>query len=741
MARTFIGELILRMKDDASGKAQTAAGKMESAMDRINRAAKRLGDAPWGGRFQSQLDKLGASARDLDHLRSSWDRLQASFAKDNLSKSMRNTQIAHWKNAASGHLVAMAAAARDAEKAQARMNSTFREALRLGLYAGGAGTLTYMGGRAAREGLIASAERRREFFRQDMAGISKPDQDKLFNKSEAIGMKYPSIPVTGIMEMARSAFSVMGDADRAGAILERMAESLVVMQSARGPDAAAQQLIGLIRGLDNLGANKDGQIGIDQMNEMIDAATRAAQVDPDFNPQGFFNFARATKTAGPALSMDFLARAPVYIQDMGDGTTGNSLAMGFRAFVLEAVGSAGGKKYLKERDRLGIRKNGQLVDMELFGSNPDEWVLKYLVPALQKDGVDLNNDNQISAAIGKLSGNSTATGFLTRILTQHEQTSRWLELMKGAMGPDAAINARFEDPFVGLAAFKSSIENLAAALVPIDTINAGLNGLADVINRLQGAWRNGDPLAKAGIAAGAGAGIFATWKGLSAIWALTTAGPALNSAAGALHLAAASLSGAGAAGKAGGAAAGASGVAGWAGARAAAIGTGLLTAWGTLVQSLGDTPGDTFEDQVRNQAKAKEGLQRLFGMTREEYDPFYKSEEQLAAQRRASTGGNPLQDAVDNATRLGGGPVLDTTSLEEARQKATEAEQAIASAASVSGTPTIDTSNLERALRLANEFKAALREAMADAKSVSAPSGNSVTRQMNRNFTDHGVVP
>lgn len=46
-----------------------------------------------------------------------------------------------------------------------------------------------------------------------------------------------------------------------------------------------------------------------------------------------------------------------------------------------------------------------------------------------------------------------------------------------------------------------------------------------------------------------------------------------------------------------------------------AFGLSSLTGFvATLVQSLGDTPGDTFEEQVANQSKAREGLMRLFGL-------------------------------------------------------------------------------------------------------------------------------
>lgn len=736
MARTFIGELILRMKDNASSQAQTAAGKMESSMDRINRAAKRLGDAPWGGRFQAQIDKLGASAQDIDRLRSSWDRLQASFAKDNLSKSMKRTQIENWKTAAVGHYAAVAAGARDLEKAQSAMNGTFRDAIRLGLFTAGAGSIAYFGGRAIRGSLVAASEEQRERARQHFAGLPKAEQHQIEKQAGELSVKYRTTQAAA-MEIMREARLAMPSAEAAFSVAEEMIQAYKMLGLIYGPDQAITGLRAFNKAMDNINVNQNR----DEYRTALDSYIKAQQITgKDMDPEGYAQAIKYTRTSGKVFGHDFLFNwMPYLISETSGSDIGGQLRAAFDQFV---VGRAS-KQSKKKQAEYGLRDDSnRLIGQQQFGENPITWIKEVLLPQLEKKGVDTEDPTELARVLGELTNNRLSSDLLSRVLISYEQYKRQVELATNAVGLDGAKDIDSLDPFSAFKGFKDAVANLAGAVMPMQTISTGLVTLADGINSLQRAWRDGDPMAKAGIAAGAGAGIFATWKGLSAIWALTTAGPALNSAAGALHLAAASLSGAGAAGKAGATAAGGSGVAGWAGARAAAIGTGLLAAWGTLVQSVGDTPGDTFEDQVRNQQRYKEDLQRVVSSFLGDDKPdVSKNEDVMAGQRAASGGGNPLQNAVDNATRLGGGPVLDTTSLEEARQKAAEAEQAILSAASVSGTPVIDTSNLERALSVAKEFKATLRELMADAKSVSAPSGNSVTRQMNRNFTDHGVVP
>lgn len=610
------------------------------------------------------------------------------------------------------------------------MNSTFRDAVRLGIYSVGAGSVAYFAGRGVRGGVTASAEWQREQFRQQMANIPEGERDQILDRSEQLGARYPSVGIVDIAEMGRKARSMMGDTERGLAVLEDLVRGMVALQSAKGLDAATSELERLLKGIDNAGKNSAGQVGIDDTKSIIAGYIRAAQVEgSDLDAGKFWDFARRGKIAVPGLSTDFLATTvPALSQDMGADQFGTALSSAYQSFVIGSNAVASKVNLQAQRD-IGIRTGegkGSLVGDDLFGRNPYRWVKEVLVPALQKSGVDTENDVETAKAVAQLTRNTNASSLLTRMIAQQAQIDRLVQQYGEAMGPEAADEAQFKDPFIGARGFVESLRNLASAVGEdvMPTAVRGLNSLTGAINSFQQSWRDGDPMAKAGIAAGAGAGIFATWKGGSAIWALTTAGPALNSAAASLQAAAVSLGASGAAGGAGGANGG--GVAGWAGARAAAIGTGLLAAWGTLVQSLGDTPGDTFEDQVRNQQRYKDDLQRVVSSFLGDGKPdVSKNEDVMAGQRAASGGGNPLQNAVDNATRLGGGPVLDTTSLEEARQKAAEAEQAISSAASISGTPTIDTSNLERALRLANEFKAALREAMADANSVTAPSGNS----------------
>ncbi|HWK13724.1 MAG TPA: hypothetical protein VNS02_04970 [Rhizobiaceae bacterium] len=649
MARTLIGQLILRLRAEGLGEAK----KVVNTMGDIERAARRLGAngvGSWGIGFQKNLDKLKLAQSEIRQIEQSWRNLHASIQQRNLGRAMRSAEISHWKT---NTISALAQGRAEIEKhfkaveGKARVHaSRMSTILKPALVMGGAYTGAYFTGILGMEALTASSERRREIFRQQMAGISPDDQTTLLDRSEGLSAQFPSMPVTGIMQLSRYAYSFMGSAERAMAVVEDMIRAHVVLQSTKGTDTADRVLAGLLRGLDNLGVNEDGQKGVDLVKEIIASVVKSAQVDPDINPEEFFPFAKRTKVAGPGLSPGFLSRAPVFMQDMGSEAAGNMIAMGFKAFALEAVGSAGGKKYLAERDRLGLRKDGELIDLPLYISDPDQWVLKNLIPALERDGVDINDDGAITKAVGKLSGNTNATGFLTRIITQREQIERWLELMEKASGIEIAEDVRFEDPFVGWEAFKKSLENLSAALTPIDTINAGLNGLADGINKLAKAGERNPALVGLGMAAGG----YAAYKGgqgllgkLSDAFGLKSSAVALDGSAAALTRAAVALGGSGVAGgdlpdgrKGGkGGKGGALGLLGWAGTLGLGIGSALA------VQSLGDSQGDDFEDQVARQQKYKETLQRhirtiggLFPDAPDISDPEAREQQFREAQQR-----------------------------------------------------------------------------------------------------------
>ncbi|PWE55440.1 hypothetical protein DEM27_15400 [Metarhizobium album] len=730
MARTFIGELLLRLKDEASGQAKGSADRITGSMDAIQRAAARLNSAPWGGRFQSQIDKMGASARELDTLRNSWERLQAAFKQKNLSGALRGAEISRWQLGALSHLREMAAAAKAAEDHTGRLRDRINELKRLGLYALGSGSAIYFGGQAIREGTVAASEWQREKFRQEMGNIPEGEKDQIIAKAEELGGQYPSVSITEIAELARNARNMMGSVEAGLEILPDLVKGMVTLQSAKGTDVAVGELQNLLRGIDNAGKNSGGELGIRNTREIIAGLIRAAQVEgADLDVGKLFQFARRGKIAVPGLSTEFLAgKAPAFMQDMTAEGFGAALSSAYQAFVIGSNAVAS-KKNIAEQERIGIRRGGDLVGADTFGRDPDEWVKQVLIPALKNDGVDMSNETDVAQAVAKLSRNTNATGLITRIITQQEQVNRLFEQYSNAMGPDAADEARFKDPFVGATGFVTSLRNLAAAVGDdiLPTATAGMNSMTDAINKFQQLWRDGDPMAKAGIAGSAAMAGYGSWKLLAGLWSLGTAGPALNAAAVSLEAAAVSLAAGGKVGAAGTVAAGAA----------------STTAGGGALAAVASSP--TFWTAVA-------ALSAIIGVglvgrdaTKESKKPPYKYYPQGPEQDRDNWQRQFGQVAFEGGRHrvgLGAGPA-PSDSIQAAVDQAENAGSQIQQALSVTATPAVDTSALQEAVRLAQQFvatmKAAATVAANAADNVPRTGSSSVSRQMNRNFTDHGT--
>ena len=516
MATTLIGRLIFRLKAEGLSEAT----KVQSKMREIEAAARRLANSPignWGVRFQKQLDTLRLAPREFEQVRSSWQRLHDDMKRRNISTALRSQEISAWKNstvsafaaAKSEHAAMAAAIERNARTHVTRMRNIMRPVM----VAGGFYTGAYGIGLAGRQGLTASAKEERERFRQDMAGIPDDEQGVMFDEAERLSGKYRAASFTEIAEMARVARAMMGSTERGVAVLEAMVQGLVALKSTKGTDAGSSEINRLLRGIDNLGKNAEGEIGLDDTRQIIDGLIRASQIEGvELDAGKLFDFARRGKIAAPALSTEFIATtAAAMMQDMTAEGFGTALSSAYQSLVIGSNATAS-KVNLEEQRRIGIRQGdgkGELVDPALFGQNPYEWVQKHLIPALQKDGVDTSDDVATAQAVAKLARNTLATGMLARMIQQREQIDRLVRAYSETMGLAAAEQASTRDPFLAWEGFKSSLENLSGAMGGMPHIVSGLNSLTDVINGVQQAIRDGDPtVSKAatigGVAAGGG---------------------------------------------------------------------------------------------------------------------------------------------------------------------------------------------------------------------------------------------
>ncbi|KFL31744.1 hypothetical protein JP75_06690 [Devosia riboflavina] len=728
MARTIVGILQLLLKQDVTQKAPA----VNAAIRSIEQQAQRLGNAQWGAQFQRQLDRLKVSPAERAAIAASYDRL----ARD-INGKINRADLAAWRHGTLAHLAQVRAGIKQTADQAKQMHAAINGAkglagnvMKPALVALGAYTGWYAAGVAMREGFNAAGERTREDFRQDMAGIPELEKTRIAAQAQVLTAKYPSVGMTEIMEMARTARNTMGTTEDGLAILEDMVRGLVTLQSSQGVDAGSASMMRLIRGLDNLGLNAGGEVGLASMREVMAGAIRAAQIEGgEIDVGQYFEFARRAKVAGPALSDEFLATtAPAIMQDMTASGAGNALAMLFKSFVLGDA-SINGKVYKARQRDLGIRgEDGEIVDGNMLGQNPYQWTKAYLVPALQAAGVDLSNETDVAAAVGKLSGNTNATGLLTRMITQSDQIERLIGMYSQAMGPEAGDQARERDPFVTLKGLTSSLGNLSAAMgehvMPV--IIPALNTMTDTINSMAAGVRGAG-----GLEVGLGSlalliGTIGAWKvGTAAIGgliALTTAGPSLQTAAIMLQGAATSLGGQGLPGAG----------------QPKGKGGGLLGGLATTITSLAVAGGPGILSEMTSGSPS----------SIEEFDA------QVAEQGRIK---QQMWSAIDDATSWMGGWFNPTRTpgssgmvgeqaaadMSTLKAEAMSAEAILNSLTNqMNGvnspvSPRIDTADLERALGVAQRLAAALQSI----GGITARQGAAARQSIDGLYSDYGVTP
>jgi hypothetical protein len=759
MARTFIGELVLRLKDEMSGKAKTAASNLDSSMNRIQQAAKKLNQTSWGGQFEERLRKLGAGAQDVEKLRKAWDDLNRSISSRNLGKALAGVERSNFKVAAISEFAAIKSAwdahAAHIERRTRTMAQNMRAALQPVLVALGGYTGAYLAGRMGTEGLKAASEEQRQKAEMKFAGLPEDDRARIDKRAEELAIKY-RMPVSLFQEMLKDAALNLPSTDSALAISDHMAKGILILSNLFGDQSSSiDRLRAFNKAMDNI-----EKVSPEEYKFGLENYMKAQQVaGKDLDPASFAQAIKYARTSGKVFSSDFLFKwLPFIISETGGSDAGTQLRAGFDQFI---VGRAS-KQALNRQKELGIRNDDGLIGKHAFTENPIKWMNDYLLPQLKSKGVNTEDETELAQVIGELTNNRLSGDLVSRALLSYEQYKRLAEQrLPNAMGLDAADQVQALNPFAGYQGLIDSLKNLAGAVGNdvMPTITAGLNSLASGINALQQAWRDGDPMAKLGITGAAvGAGIGA-WKITAAIWGLMTAGTSLNTAAIALQAAAASLGGSGAVdGLTDGANKKKSPGGFW-------KGLGVATVIGSIAALLNDSksiPQDEFQKALADMRK-RQGLlgtaseagdrrRQMEGLTTP-YDPntpgvsdYFKTQPRSVNPYDAATAAMRRRQAFEADTGPRGNtpglgdifkPQVDMGDVNAATSEATSAGQQIQSALSVSATPMVNTAQLREAVALANQLKAALAGIGGAVQQAHA----SVSRQMNRNFTDQGVTP
>lgn len=715
MARTLIGELLLRIKADTR-----EAKSVSDALKNIEAHSKSLANAPWGAGMQRTLEKLKATPREIDLVRRSWDELTRSMANNGLDKTMRKNNISAWRQATVSHLAAVRREMNRSSEAAKAFRSRMDDLKKMGLLALGGYTGAYVAQAGTREALTAASRERAVEAEAKFAGLSEGDRGKIGKRANELAVRY-NLNRGDVLDMLKDSSLAMPNTDTAISMSDAQARAMISWQNLFGKEGALDGLRRFNKAMDNLNVQDP-----EEYTHILDTVMRAQQViGKDVDPESIAQAVKYSRASGKIFSKDFMFNwLPLLAAETGGSDAGTAT----RAMYDQFIGGKATKKALAEQERLGLRKDGQLTDATGFVQNPYTWAYNNIGKILKDQGVDSETDEgkaKIAQLVSSIASNRLAADFITRALYGYKQTERAAtERMPKAYGLDAADTLQQENPFAGFAAFKDAVSNLAAAVMPMETISSGLNKMANGINAFQQKLRDGDALAWGAVGAG-GVAVGAGALGVGAvITSWMTAGPALNGAAAALEAAAISLGSKGGVGEVASDTAKKAAAGGglWAIIKAGAKSAGVGGALTGATEMLTSSPGSTFDEQVRIQGERKEGLKRDL----KRYFGWMVGDEEAQA---ANTKG--IVAAHTGATVT---PEVDS---EKAIYQAQIAADDIRNALNVTVGPNVDLSGLDA---LQSKLLACVAS-LGQLRAGIPATVSDLSSQLNRSFSDHQLTP
>jgi hypothetical protein len=545
MARTLIGQLILKLRTEGLGEA----GKLTNVMRDVENAAKRLGQTgarSWGMGFQNQIDKLKLTQQQIRDVERSWVQLHQSMSGRNLARAAQASTVSHWKTNTLSHLAQQRAAFEEhfrrveagATGHSRRMHDIMRAAyVSMGFYTG-----AYGGGMVIRQGFKEASERSRVEAENKFRGLSDVERTKIDCAAGEIAGRR-RVSKTDAMEVAADASMNMPSTDAALATLDSQISAFKLWANTYGSEYAIGQLRAFNRAMDNINVTEP-----DAYKGMLNNFMKAWQVTgKDSDPADWAQAIKYSRASGKVFSHDFLSRVlPFIMAETGGSDAGTQLRAGFDQFI---VGRAP-KNALKAQREYGLRDDDGLVQAELFAQNPMQWFHDVLVPAMKAKGVNTDDPVTLAEEIGKLTNNRLSSDSAVKAILGWEQMQRLLnERFPKAAGLKAADQMDAASLSSSVDGLVTSFGNLSAALIPVQSvINPALNSLADGINALAAAAKEDPVLAALELGLG-GAALYGGAKygvgKMADIAGLRASAVALDGSAAALTRAAVALGGAG----------------------------------------------------------------------------------------------------------------------------------------------------------------------------------------------------
>lgn len=706
MSKTFLGQLILRLQAEGMGEGKKILGVMND----IEKKARTLGHAgtgSWGMGFQKQLDKLKTTKSEIAEVERSWLQLHQTFKTRNLAKAMRSAEVSHWRVQTLSHLAQQRAAMEEhfrkvessAKAHGARMEGITRAVMvSMGYY-----TAAYGGGLMIRGAMTSASDRSRVDADAYFRGLSETERQRI---DEAAGKTAADrrLSITDVKEiLADASINMRGGVDGAVGTLDSQASAFKLFANSpdSSPAAAIAQLRAFNKAMDNANVTDPKEY-----TSFLNNFVKAWQVNGrDIDAEDLAMGIKYSRSSGKVFSHDFLSRVLPFI--MAE-TSGSDSGVQLRALFDQFVVGRAPKNALAAQRAFGLRdKDDRLVGQAEFAQNPMDWAHKYLLPAIAAKGTDVNDTTEVARIIGTLTNNRVSSDALVKFITGWDQMRNLLDnKFPNAKGLAAADEIDALAMSSAVDGFTTSLENLAAALIPVQSvINPGLNALADGINQLAASAKD-NPAATAlgigGIAAGVvGGGKLVAGKLADAF--------GLRTAASELTLAARMLQGS----------AGANVAGGLPGEKRSKGGSWRASSPFWLLPLL-----DAASNPATSEQMAAELTRNGYGL------PARKGRKPSG---HLQIGGKAYEGGFHRAAEQGFMP--SGPDFSQMEQDAAQAGQQIKSALDITARPTLDSSSIDAFIAKVSTLLNLLKQAN------SAAANTGANAAMRRNMADYGVTP
>lgn len=166
-------------------------------------------------------------------------------------------------------------------------------------------------------------------------------------------------------------------------------------------------------------------------------------------PSDFLAMLKTGGVAGKSVNEDFMFALGHIMQEKGGNRSGTQLMSLYQNMVagrstqqvaehLMQLGllNAGGVHYGKT-GHITKTDFGALKAAEVMQANPLQYLNEYILPALAKKGINIEDQKQVIPQLAQLASNRTGADFLAQLYLERGQIANYMVQAKGAMGLNA----------------------------------------------------------------------------------------------------------------------------------------------------------------------------------------------------------------------------------------------------------------------------------------------------------------